>query len=297
MNASILEKYEFYLRSEKCMQERSVKDYLQAAKDIASVLDIEGSLTYKDVNDLIRSKKETQGLSQASIYKLSICVRHLFRWLQREQIRPDNPYPFAEWKKPRPATPKFLTQEQFLSITDDPGLSHQEMSLLFILWDSGARIGEIEQLIQSNIDTVKAMVNIPWEISKGHYSHRNVPLTRRCADLLAVQIGYVQRRGHMKAIFINAQNEPMTRSGMQKVIAAIGLRQSPIRPLMRLSPHQFRHSFGIRMLEKGVPETIVQKWLGHQSLSMTSWYINMGEDSSRRIFDMYVEKECLQKIS
>lgn len=285
----ILDRYEAYLKSERYMKERSIKDYMAIAHELSGFLDLLGPLTYKQINDSVRTVKEREAWSQGTVYKYSICVRHFFKWLQREQYRQDNPYPFSEWRKPRPHTPKFLTEEQFEKIVDDPNLSHQELTLLYMLWDTGARIGEIEQLTQDHADLTKGIVSVPYEISKGNYSCRAIPISERCVDLLNVQRGYVNRRGHIKAWFINATNEPMTRSGMQKVIYAIGMRKSPLRPMQRLSPHQFRHSAGIRWLEAGVPQVIVQKWLGHQSLQMTSHYVNLSSESSKKIFDKYLQ--------
>ena len=269
------------------MKERSVRDYLMVASELSHTFDLKGQLSYRQINDFLRALKERLNWSTGTVYKYSVCTRHLFKWLQREEYRPDNPYPFAEWKKPRPATPKFLTQEQFDALIDDPHLSHQEMTFLYLLWDTGARIGEIAALEQWNIDLNKGIVNIPYEISKGNYSYRNVPISDELVGLLKDQAGYLNRRGVIKGWFINAQNELMTVAGLQKVVANIGMRISPLRPVMRLSPHQFRHSAGIRWLEKGVPQVIVQKWLGHQSIQMTSHYVNLEVSSSRRIFDKY----------
>lgn len=281
----ILKAYQNHLETEKCMKPRSVKDYVTVASELSKGLSIQDAISYKEINDSLRDLKERFKWSQGTIYKYSICTRHFFRWLQREQYRPDNPYPFAEWKKPRPSVPKFLTQEQFDHIVDDPHLTHQETTLLYILWDTGARIGEIAALEQRLVDLNKMIVNIPYEISKGNYSFRYIPITEMCASLLKSQAGFLNRRGIVKSWFINGKGESMTVSGLQKVVAAIGLRY---RNNLRLSAHQFRHSFGIRMLEKGVPQVIVQKWLGHQTLQMTSQYVNMDQNSSRRIFDKFV---------
>jgi len=287
MDEAIKQSYLKYLTEEKCLKPRSVKDYMQIADDVGKRLDVRGELSYKQINDTVRDLKEHYQWSQGTVYKYSICVRHFFRWLQREGYRPDNPYPFADWKKPRAKTPKYLTEADFFSIIDDPSLSLSELSLLYLLWDSGARIGEIAQLTHDNIDLERRLVTIPYEVSKGSYSYRSVPITAKTCQLLTDLKEKLVRRGHNRVWFINAQNEPMTVSGLQKVIANIGMRQSPLRPLMRLSPHQFRHSTGIRWISAGISEIIVQKWLGHQSLDMTARYVHVSADASLDIFNKF----------
>lgn len=289
MIATILEKYESFLKEERQMKPRTIRDYIDYFKIISSRVDVLTVRTYKDVNDCIKAIRDERRYSVGSVYKVSICVKHFFRWLQREGLRPDNPYPFSEWRRPRPEVPEFITVSQFQALIDDPNLTHQELTLLYLLWDTGARIGEIEQLTQDNIDLEKGLVTITYEISKGSYSHRSVPISPECIELLKKQFLYIQRRGHQKTIFVSQTNEPMTRSGMQKLISNIGMRNSPLRPVMRLSPHRFRHSCGIRWIEKGIPQVIVQKWLGHQSLEMTSRYISVDSESSRRLYDQYYQ--------
>lgn len=287
----MLLKYESHLRNEKCMASRSVRDYMIVAKELFFKFDILNGLSYKQINDSLSEMRDRLKWSQGTIYKYSICTKHFFKWLLREGYRKDNPYSFSEWRKPRPMTPKWITVEQFEKLVDDPHLSHQELTLLYLLWDSGARIGEVSKLTQQNFDLIKKIVNIPYEISKGNYSYRNVPISDKCADLLLTQFAYLKRRNHFAFVFVNAENEPMTTSGLQKVVASIGVRKSPIRPTMRISAHQFRHSAGIRWIEQGVPQVIVQKWLGHQSLQMTSHYVHLDTQSSRRIFEQF----CLEK--
>lgn len=281
--------YERHLIDEKQMRPRSVRDYMLVADEFLKRFDCQNGVSFADVNNVLIELKDKLSWSAGTVYKYAVCSRHFWRWMHSRGYRPDNPYSFSDWKKPRPTTPKFLTTELFMAVQDDPLLSHQEMTLLWLLWDSAGRIGEISALTQSNIDLVKKIVNIPYEISKGNYSYRNVPISDKCNDLLLKQFAYVRKRGHSLHIFINANNEPMTTSGLQKVVASIGLRKSPLRPTMRLACHMFRHSAGIRWLEQEVPQLIVQKWLGHQTLQMTSAYISVDSQSGRRIFERYCQ--------
>lgn len=290
--------YEAYLKNERCMTERSVRDYLWSATFLCARLNPVTVSSYKEINDVIREMKERENWSQGTVYKYSICVKNFFKWLYRERYRQDNPYPFAEWRKPRPHTPRFLTQIQFSQIVDDPHLTHQEQTILHTFWDSAARLSEVEHLTQDDfffdvkfflddarqIETHGHYVRIRYEISKGNYSYRNVPITETLKEMLKRQFQFARNRGHHQSVFLSHNNEPITDSGISKLLYNIGMRQSPLRPQMHLSAHMFRHSFGIRMLEKDIPQVIVQKWLGHQSLDMTSHYVNMAAENSMRIF-------------
>ena len=283
------EAYERYLREEKMMAERSVRDYLWAHDLLASRLDLSSDLQYRQVNDAIKDMKAREGWSQGTVYKYAVCVKNFFRWAAREGLIQNNPYPFTDWKKPRPETPRFLTESIFYGLIRDPALTFQEHAMLWTFWDTGARVGEISRLRKANFDLEQKLVTIPYELSKGHYSHRIVPFSDSLRDSLKRQFSLIE----WDFIFIGADNQPMSLIGIQKVINKIGMRSSPYRQPMVLSPHMFRHSFGVRMLEKGVPEVIVQKWLGHATLSMTSRYINLTSQASKNIYEMHVSSKSL----
>ena len=48
--------------------------------------------------------------------------------------------------------------------------------------------------------------------------------------------------------------------------------------------HQFRHTVGTRMINAGIPQAIVQKYLGHESPEMTSRYAHVHQESLKAAF-------------
>lgn len=60
--------------------------------------------------------------------------------------------------------------------------------------------------------------------------------------------------------------------------------------LWRFQPHQFRHSVGTRMINLGVPQHIVQRFLGHASPEMTSTYAHIFDQTLKQEFFKYKHK-------
>lgn len=66
----------------------------------------------------------------------------------------------------------------------------------------------------------------------------------------------------------------------------IGLHDEAGQPV-RVTGHQFRHTFGTRLINSGVPQHIVQRLLGHASPNMTGHYARIHDTTIRQAFDAY----------
>lgn len=60
--------------------------------------------------------------------------------------------------------------------------------------------------------------------------------------------------------------------------------------------HQFRHTVGTRMINAGVPQAIVQKYLGHESPQMTARYAHIHQDTLKAAFNSYQETVDIRGI-
>jgi site-specific recombinase XerD len=61
-------------------------------------------------------------------------------------------------------------------------------------------------------------------------------------------------------------------------------RASPTRPSLaakRISPHTFRHSTALHLLQSGVEINVVRSWLGHASVQTTHEYIEIDLETKR----------------
>ena len=66
----------------------------------------------------------------------------------------------------------------------------------------------------------------------------------------------------------------------------IGLHDETGKPVT-VTPHQFRHTLGTRLINNGVPQHVIQRLLGHASPQMTARYASLHDATVRQAFDEY----------
>ncbi len=71
------------------------------------------------------------------------------------------------------------------------------------------------------------------------------------------------------------------RGGLRRWLAACDIRGQDGSPI-RLTPHQFRHSLGTTLINRDVPQHVVQKILDHESPEMTAHYARLSDTTVRR---------------
>jgi hypothetical protein len=119
---------------------------------------------------------------------------------------------------------------------------------------------------------------------------RIVPLMRNTVALLTAYLEE-QGTGHPAfeelPLFLNTRRQPYTRSGItvmvQKYVRA-ARDQQPTLP-ERVTPHTFRHSKAMHMLQAGIPLIIIRDFLGHIDIKTSEIYARVDVDMKRRALE------------
>src|SRR5205814_4513875 len=86
-------------------------------------------------------------------------------------------------------------------------------------------------------------------------------------------------------LFVNARGEPLTRFGVRHIlrtrIASVATKCTSLAG-RRISPHSFRHSTAMHLLQSGVDLTVIQRWLGHVQLATTHAYVEIDLEMKRK---------------
>jgi integrase/recombinase XerD len=149
----------------------------------------------------------------------------------------------------------------------------RDRALLMTLYNTGARVQEIADLRVEQIAlTTPAHVRLHGKGDKW----RTCPLWEETARLLRRLLEDSHVTDPSAPVFTSGRGRPLTRFGIYKLVRrhASGL-ESPATTktsVRRITPHVFRHTAAVHLLEAGVEVNVIRGWLGHVSLETTNRY-------------------------
>ena len=165
----------------------------------------------------------------------------------------------------------------------------RDHALLLTLYNTGARVSEMTELQRHQVKFgVKSFVQF---MGKGR-KERAVPLwptTTRALQAWFKEVESDKRNG--AAAFPNARGKALSRDGVNYLLQeCVGraIAKCPSLAGKRISPHVFRHSAAMHLLQAGVDITVIALWLGHESIQTTHGYIEA---------DLATKEQVLEKLA
>lgn len=187
-------------------------------------------------------------------------------------------WPVDEVKSP-PKPIRFLTIDEEkrllneLSPKQGKGYNHDTNSmrqdlydLVCVMLDTGCRIGEICRMKWTDLDFDKKTMGI---FRKKSHKPDTLCMTTRCFNVLSVRL-------HTSTwVFPNKKGD-----GGRLVSSVLGLKRACVKAgLPDISSHNFRKTFGSRLVKKGFSIYQLSKLLGHSNVNLTqSTYAHLSID-------------------
>jgi site-specific recombinase XerD len=175
-------------------------------------------------------------------------------------------------KRTSPAETHFLERDEveqlFTDLPDQGRLALRDHALLLFLYNTGARAQEVADVRVEHLDLGEhPLVRLHGKGDKW----RTCPLWDQTAAMLRSLLEAELANTPQAPVF-SAKGQALTRSGIYKVVRRHGARLDDPRTERRVSPHLFRHTAAVHLLEAGVEVNVIRAWLGHADLSTTNRY-------------------------
>jgi len=149
----------------------------------------------------------------------------------------------------------------------------RDHALLLFLYNTGARVQEVADLRVGHLELVplhRARLH-----GKGN-KWRLCPLWNKTTELLQQLL--TERQTSLSSdspVFSSRKGNPLTRFGIYKIVRRHTVKVIKINADLQprwISPHVFRHTTAVHLLEAGVEVNVIRAWLGHVSLETTNRY-------------------------
>ena len=101
---------------------------------------------------------------------------------------------------------------------------------------------------------------------------RTCPLWHHTAELLGSLLESLDPPPTPQSAVFTAHGQPLTRFGIYKIVRRHAANLDDTRTNRRVSPHIFRHTAAMHLLEAGVEVNVIRGWLGHADLTTTNRY-------------------------
>ena len=206
-------------------------------------------------------------------------LRHHFT----QAMRFSNEVSAIESKKSLKKSISYFTTEEIGILLSLPLTSSntelRNRAILSFLYGSGARAQELCNLRVSDVKFgERTSVRL---LGKGN-KRRVVVLPAPCATILKDHLNRFSITDHGEQhIFSSHTHEKMTVSCVEAIVSkyiSLAKKQHPkLFNEQHYSPHSFRHSIAVHMLEANVPLPVIKTFLGHESIQTTMIYATVSD--------------------
>jgi site-specific recombinase XerD len=183
--------------------------------------------------------------------------------------------------------PEYLEREEaqhiFREIRTNTPLGQRDDALLRLLYNTGMRA---QELVSLNVNHLR--------LSRPHYVriHGKGRKERTCplwTETIRAIKAYLQRRSvrldDTAPLFVNGAGNRLTRFGVRYIVAhrvAEATTACPSLLTRKVTPHTWRHTTAMHLLQSNVDLSMIRSWLGHESIETTSSYVEIDLEMKRK---------------
>lgn len=191
--------------------------------------------------------------------------------------------------------PRFIPESVMSQIEAHlPKMEELWRDMMTVLIEGGMRVSELCTIelncLSQDADEDYFLTYYQHKLKKYH----TIPISVETAEVIKGRIEKVRQEGKETVyLFSFHPGNPVRQSSFSKKIRAF-FHEHQIRDdagrLWHFQPHQLRHTVGTRMINNGVKQIFVQRFLGHETPVMTGVYAHIHDKTLKDEYEKYMER-------
>ena len=293
------EGYIDYIKTVKARSLNTINAYAQDLKCFSNFLAAANAcfseLCEQSVTSYLKYLRQVRQLKPATVRRRLLTLQGFCNWLAVGGFMKANPFDDlvldlkVPKRLPRPVDP--LTIRQLLlenrQLLNAPGLEKHDgesssrtlqkqttLVIIQLMITTGVRVGEVTAIRINDISSDGKTIHI---IGKGEKERLVYIENTQLADALSQYANERNSSGEaLDSLFVNGRGKALTPQTIRKRVKSLcvdlGTSDTP-------TPHRFRHSAATLLIENGADIRVVQRLLGHASISTTELYTQVSDVS------------------
>ncbi|MDQ6838292.1 MAG: tyrosine-type recombinase/integrase [Actinomycetota bacterium] len=278
--------------------------------DAVAKLDVVADLVLLSVHDLTTERitaavaEAKQHWSEPTVQRMLSTLRGFTRWLARQGHLDGDPCEdemlratSRDQSRPRALAPEDV--EAMATAAEEAASGRQKMfwptrdvAIVRFLAGTGARAEELCGVTVGDIDRRAERPIWRVNVAKGG-KRRDVPLGRRVVGAVDAWLderpagspaGVALRVRKADPLFVRVDGRPLTPSGLDRLLRVLALRAAVTTPEGAMA-HAFRHSYGVTLALRGVPQAVIGQLMGHADPRTTSIYTTVASGALIAVLD------------
>ncbi len=288
-NEQYLDSYLMYITVEKGLSKNSIDSYNNdmklfirfADKEKVSVIDAD----YNFINIFLAYLTDIQ-YSDTSLLHMITALKGFYKYLILEGYLDKSPMKKVISPKIKRKLPVFLTHQEVEALLNSPDKTKasgvRDYAMLEVLYSSGLRVTELVNLTLPQLHLEKGYFIIMGKGSKERLTPFGKSAKLALEDYIENSRASFYNNNSKDYLFISRLGKPFTRQGFWKMLK----RYVKLADITKdISPHKLRHSFATHLLENGANLRMIQKMLGHSSITTTQIYTHINYERLSKIFN------------
>jgi site-specific recombinase XerD len=254
------------------------------------------TITRKDCVEFIKHQSQ-EGYIDATINRRLAALSSLFNELEllpdfesfvntiypRTNLSKNQQKNLGLYRRQGQRIPSTFNEDEIFSFLDSLR-TWRDRSIVMLMWISCLRVSEVVAICFDDLECSHRRIHIP--VSK----NRNARMVFMDSLTFSVLNRYLdeERQFHfpnIEQVFVgfkgNAQGLPLSVNAVQKMVKYYGNKCG----LLNVHAHRFRHTGITHLVQQGMPEPVIRKFVGHSSPDSLTPYLHLSDEYVAKEFE------------